>query len=158
MIIAKRPRRYAKPCWCPSPSLALYVRTLVQILHALTSSLSQRGAHSLVTRCTAHTHCPSCIFHCGEHAMIMLKDNASESSQSIVGNLNFICKSSGDHYSSDPVQVQSRIRGRGVQGHPWGASRQCCSPTAFQAPMRPTPPSQAKQGGHVGNESSRKNW
>ena len=38
----------------------------------------------------------------------MLKDNASESSQSIVGNLIFICKSSGDHYSSDPVQVQSR--------------------------------------------------
>ena len=81
--------------------------------------------------CTAQTHRPSCIFHCSKHANITLRGNVLESSQSKFENLLPV-QSAGDHYSSDPVQVQSRrhraCAARGALQQPWPEQLNVCRP------------------------------
>ena len=56
---------------------------------------------------TAHSCYPSHIFHCRKHVTITLRGNTYKSSQGTCAS-NSEMLSSGDHYRSDPVQVQSR--------------------------------------------------
>ena len=56
---------------------------------------------------TAHSCYPSHIFHCRKHVTITLRGNTYKSSQGTCAS-NSEMLSSGDHYRSDPVQVQSQ--------------------------------------------------
>ena len=56
---------------------------------------------------TAHSCCPSHILHCCVHDTITPRGNTYKSSQGTCASDSEML-SSGDHYRSDPVQVQSQ--------------------------------------------------
>ena len=97
----------------------------------------------------------------------MLKDNASESSQSIVGNLIFICKAQEITIAVILCKYSHEIRTRAPPA--WSAESRailpppgrpggCCASTTQRSTTTSDPAAEGRAHADVGDRSPRKNW